>query len=104
MSVHSQFQFCSCSPSTGEVDCHEIKCPSSFGLDVVNPACLEWDRHEDFVPSAPLCCPPVPTCKSDGSCEFEGEEFKNFDNIPVRLSGCERRCYCENGETHCQVG
>ncbi len=96
-------QFCSCDPGSGAVFCHEIKCPSSFGLDVINPFCLEWDHHEDFSPSPPMCCPPVPTCKSDGRCEYPGEKFNNFDNIPVRLSGCEKRCYCENGEVLCQV-
>ncbi len=126
-------QFCSCDSGTGAVFCHEIKCPSSFGLDVINPFCLEWDQHDDFSPSPPLCCPPVPTCKSDGRCQYKGEKsvgkekkvdimtfrllratptispppvsrFNNFDNIPVRLSGCEQRCYCENGEVLCQVG
>ena len=29
--------------------------------------------------------------------------FNNFDNIPANLTGCEKRCYCENGEVLCQV-
>ena len=28
--------------------------------------------------------------------------FTNFDTIPMNLSGCEQRCYCENGEVLCQ--
>ena len=93
--------FCFCTES-GETLCNAIKCPSEFGLDVINPFCLEWENHEDFVPQSPMCCPPVPTCKSDGSCHYNGQKFNNYDNIPANLTGCEKRCYCENGEVLCQ--
>ena len=79
-------QFCVC-VEKGEVFCNPIKCPSEFGLDVINPFCLEWEKHDDFVPKPPTCCPPVPKCLSDGSCEYKGEKFKNYDNIPANLTG-----------------
>ena len=28
--------------------------------------------------------------------------FTNFDTIPMNLTGCDQRCYCENGEVLCQ--
>jgi hypothetical protein len=44
----------------------------------------------------------------DGRVSLERDEsiffrFNNFDNIPANLTGCEKRCYCENGEVLCQV-
>ena len=79
-------QFCVC-VEKGEVFCNPIKCPSEFGLDVINPFCLEWEKHDDFVPKPPACCPPVPICLSDGSCQYKGEKFNNYDNIPANLTG-----------------
>ena len=82
--------------------CIAIECPSSFGLDVINPNCIEWDNHDSFSPSPPLCCPPVPVCVSDGSCQYKGANFTNYDPIPMNLTGCEQRCHCQNGEVQCQ--
>ena len=69
--------FCSCHrPETGskpEVVCNPIKCPSAFGLDIINPFCLEWDNHEGFKPEPPTCCPPQPVCLHDGTCHYEGQ-------------------------------
>ena len=93
--------FCFCSES-GEAICNPIQCPSNFGLDVINPFCLEWENTESFVAEPPLCCPPVPKCKSDGACDYKGVKFNNYDNIPANMTGCEQRCYCENGEVLCQ--
>ena len=93
--------YCVCSEG-GEVTCLDIQCPHEFGLDVIQPNCIDWDRHEDFVATAPQCCPPVPTCRSDGSCSYRGGNFSNYDTIPMELSGCEERCYCENTEVQCK--
>ena len=70
--------FCMCiagSNGAPELICNPIKCPSSFGLDVINPFCLRWDEHTDFVAKPPMCCPPIPVCLSDGSCEYKGEKY-----------------------------
>ena len=93
--------YCVCQES-GEVACLDIECPHEFGLDVIQPNCIDWDRHEDFIPVAPNCCPPVPTCRSDGSCAYKGSNFSNYDTIPMELSGCENRCYCEDTEVKCK--
>lgn len=59
-------------PPVAKLLCNPIRCPTTFGLDVLNPLCLKWDEHPDFVAQPPLCCPPVPVCISDGTCEYEG--------------------------------
>ena len=69
--------FCMCvadSQGAPELICNPIQCPSSFGLDVTNPFCLRWDEHADFVPKPPMCCPPIPVCLSDGSCDYKGHK------------------------------
>ena len=93
--------YCICQDN-GEPYCSDIQCPSEFGLDVINPNCIEWDKHEGFEPSAPTCCPPAPVCLSDGSCEYKGATFTNYDSIPEELTGCEQRCHCEDGEVKCR--
>jgi len=94
-------KYCICQDN-GEVLCNDIQCPHEFGLDVINPNCIEWEKFDDFVPTAPSCCPPVPTCKSDGSCQYKGRNFTNYDSVPEELSGCEQRCHCENEEVLCR--
>ena len=93
-------QYCLCQPD-GQAACFNIQCPSKFGLDVISPDCIEWDEHADFVPVPPTCCPPVPVCKSDGSCPYKGQNFSNYASLPQELTGCEERCHCENGEVLC---
>ena len=105
-SVGEQFydgcsQFCVCQEGFVTV-CFELECPSKFGMDVLSPNCIEWDEHEDFVPTPPVCCPPVPTCLSTGSCIYQNQTFNNYDSIPQELTGCEERCHCENSEVKCQ--
>ena len=50
-------RYCVCAEG-GEAVCLDIECPSEFGLDVINPNCIQWDKHDTFVPAAPTCCPP----------------------------------------------
>ena len=94
-------QYCICEEN-GQAYCSDIQCPSGFGKDVINPNCILWDDHEEFQATPPLCCPPVPTCLSDGSCEYKGETFPNYEEIPANLTGCEQRCHCDNGEVNCR--
>ena len=93
--------YCICQDN-GEPYCSDIKCPSEFGLDVINPNCILWNKHEDFVATAPFCCPPISECLSDGSCNYKGANFTNYDSIPMELTGCEKRCHCEDGEIKCR--
>lgn len=50
---------CICLPS-GETRCATIECPTEFGLDVLDPYCIEWETvPPNHVPIAPNCCPEV---------------------------------------------
>ncbi|XP_063232172.1 putative epidermal cell surface receptor [Bacillus rossius redtenbacheri] len=94
-------EYCACADS--EVHCAVIECPTDFGLDVLDPSCLEWEtRPAGFTPSPPHCCPDHVVCRDNGSCEFGGQRFDNWQELPGKLTGCERRCYCELGNVTCQ--
>ncbi|PSN34747.1 hypothetical protein C0J52_21325 [Blattella germanica] len=41
-------------------------------------------------------------CRNNGSCTYEGEMFNNWAEIPLKLTGCAKRCYCEFGNVTCQ--
>jgi hypothetical protein len=48
--------YCACTDSG--VQCASIECPTDFGLDVLDPNCVDWETHPpDFKPSPPYCCP-----------------------------------------------
>ncbi|KAI5706021.1 hypothetical protein M8J75_004117 [Diaphorina citri] len=93
--------FCVCG-KTG-VECANIECPSDFGLDEVDPHCLEWETHPpNFTPMPPNCCPEKMVCKKNGSCLYEGQSFPNWSEIPTKVTGCENRCFCDSGNVTCQ--
>lgn len=93
--------FCICE-NTG-VECAPIECPTDFGLDVLDPQCLEWETHPaDFVPSPPQCCPEKVQCRNNGSCIYNGETYPNWSELPTKATGCGKRCYCEMSNVTCQ--
>lgn len=50
---------CMCGEGT-KIECITIECPTDFGLDVLDPHCVDWETvPPNFVPKAPNCCPQV---------------------------------------------
>ncbi|KAF0288284.1 putative epidermal cell surface receptor [Amphibalanus amphitrite] len=92
-------QFCICGQA-GKM-CAPIRCPVRFGLDLLNPDCLEWEVPRDPSRQPPDCCGEA-VCKDDGHCIYQGQKFRNQYEIPQNLTGCHQRCYCEFGEVNCQ--
>nr|XP_046492005.1 putative epidermal cell surface receptor isoform X2 [Neodiprion pinetum] len=99
--------FCTC---TGDVqgigpktECATIECPTDFGLDVLDPNCLDWESvPADFVPVAPRCCSQEVRCKNNGSCLYQDKMYNNWSQIPTSVTGCDKRCYCDMGNVSCQ--
>ncbi|XP_018569451.1 putative epidermal cell surface receptor [Anoplophora glabripennis] len=92
-----------CKCQKGEMKCLKMQCPTYFGVDVLDSSCIEWETIPvDFVASPPNCCPEKVRCKNNGSCEYEGNMYKNWDLIPSNVTGCDKKCYCEMGTVECQ--
>lgn len=88
--------------STG-VTCLKLECPTYFGTDVLDPNCIEWETvPKNFTPVAPKCCPEKLVCISNGSCTQDGVVYQNWQQLPLNVTGCEKRCYCEMGNVECQ--
>ncbi|KZC06455.1 PREDICTED: putative epidermal cell surface receptor [Dufourea novaeangliae] len=95
--------FCMCAEG-GKTECVTIECPTDFGLDVLDPHCLDWETvPSDFVSKPPHCCPQEVRCRNNGSCNYEGKTYDNWSELPTNVTGCEKRCYCEMGNVSCQA-
>nr|XP_033324101.1 putative epidermal cell surface receptor isoform X2 [Megalopta genalis] len=95
--------FCMCAEN-GMADCLTIECPTDFGLDVLDPHCLDWETvPPNFVAKPPNCCPQEVRCINNGSCSYEDKMYDNWSELPSNVTGCEKRCYCEMGNVSCQA-
>ncbi|XP_071522981.1 uncharacterized protein sas isoform X8 [Panulirus ornatus] len=91
---------CICTESL-EVHCAAIECPVTFGLELIDPNCLEWDLDPDYVPTPPKCCPQV-KCISSSACQYVGQTFDNYEQIPREITGCSQVCTCNYGNVTCR--
>ncbi|XP_013171001.1 PREDICTED: putative epidermal cell surface receptor isoform X2 [Papilio xuthus] len=92
-------ELCEC---TGDEkrECAALVCPSHVGLELVSKGCVRWAANPPAHP--PNCCPRTARCLSDGTCHYKGVAVPNWSEVPLTLTGCEQRCFCENGELDCQ--
>ncbi|CAG4931432.1 unnamed protein product [Parnassius apollo] len=92
-------ELCEC---TGQEtrECAALVCPSHVGLELVSKGCVRWATSPPAQP--PNCCPRSARCLSDGTCHYKGLAVPNWSEVPIELTGCEQRCFCENGELDCQ--
>lgn len=75
--------FCACTEG-GKAECATIQCPTDFGLEILDPNCVDWETvPADFVPKAPNCCPQVQSKLSsiDQNCIYGSQYLRVLENI-----------------------
>ncbi|XP_059058256.1 putative epidermal cell surface receptor [Achroia grisella] len=92
-------ELCECTGAE-ERECAALVCPAHVGLELVARGCVRWAPSPPATP--PNCCPRAARCLSDGTCHYKGVPVPNWSEVPIELTGCEQRCFCENGEVDCQ--
>lgn len=92
-----------CVCKNGKMKCLKLECPTYFGVELLDPNCIEWETvPANFKPDPPRCCPEKIRCKNNGSCLYQGQTYNNWDQLPENVTGCEKRCTCEMGKVECQ--
>ncbi|CAH0678678.1 unnamed protein product, partial [Chilo suppressalis] len=92
-------ELCECT-GPDERECAALICPAHVGLELVSKGCVRWAPAPPAHP--PACCPRAARCLSNGTCHYKGTPVPNWSEVPIELTGCEQRCFCENGELECQ--
>ncbi|ODN02728.1 putative epidermal cell surface receptor, partial [Orchesella cincta] len=95
--------YCLCD-GKGNVTCVEIDCPRD-GRELIDESCVKWEPDlSNFRKEAPYCCPDM-ICVQHTHCELEGGYIlQNFEEIPHKLTGCEKTCQCLYGNITCHPG
>ena len=91
-------RYCSCAEH-GIIKCLPIECPTDLGMELVDSNCARWEPATPKVP--PNCCPEV-RCVQNSSCTLGEFVFNNYEDIPQKISGCDKRCFCLNGNISCE--
>jgi hypothetical protein len=82
------------------MECAPVECPDTFALEYIHHECFEWGPAKNVTVEPPDCCPEY-VCVNDGTCQYKGRKFANFDVIPIELTGCDQKCECEFGTVSC---
>lgn len=92
-------ELCECTDDETK-ECVILECPVHVGLEILYKGCVRWAPTPP--PQPPNCCPRAARCLSDGTCHYKDTAIPNWTEVPIWLTGCEQRCFCENGELDCQ--